>query len=168
VAYHNGEGVPKDKDQTENWLGKASQQGDAIGSFYLGQLYVDKRFLGRPDALSALVAADRFALSAKQGYSVAAFKLGQLYSSRGSPLRRDEPLACMWYLVASSLAEEGAWEVRQPDHAQAMRRELPRRIDQVRKSFGPARYAACEQRAAEWIAAHPPDHQFPLYSLSLW
>ena len=159
ISYIKGEGVRKDKEEAEKWFRKASEQGDAIGSFYLGQFYIEKRFLGHTDSVSVLTGRDRFDLAARQGYPVAAFKLGQLYSSLLSPhpIGKDDRQACTWYLVASHLDRPGPWEERQPGPMQEMRRELPRRIDQVRKSLGAARYAECERAASAWMSAHAAD-----------
>ena len=151
VAYINGEGVRKDRSEAEKWLKQASEKGSALGSFYFGRLY-----LREGGSLAGLVAVDKFRLSSQQGYPVAAFTLGQLHAARFGPqsIGKDDVLACTWYTIASDLDKRRDWGQEQPDDVAKMRRELPTRIERIRKSLGSVRSAECESRAADWIAKH--------------
>jgi uncharacterized protein len=154
VAYYTGEGVKKDKDEAEKWLRKSSEQGYAIGTFYLARWYMDRR-----DPLSHRAAMDKFELAAKQGYPVAAYRLGLL---RGTllaphPIGKDTDASCTWYVIASALDKRGDWAAQQPDDMAEMRKDLPDRIEKSRHGLGAERFAACERRAAEWMAALPAE-----------
>ena len=159
-AYEKGEGVRKDKDEAEKWLKKSSEQGYAIGSFEYGWLYLEKPGPGQLDPLGTLEAVRSLKLSAEQGYPVAAFVLGELFTGRlfRYHVEKDELEACTWYLTASNLDKQGDWGTQVPKPVGRMREDLSGRIDKIRKSLGATRYAECERRASDWMAAHlqPP------------
>jgi hypothetical protein len=160
-AYLHGEGVPKDKREAEKWFKKASEQGDAFGSFHYGWLYLEKPGPGRLDPIATHVGVDSLKLSAGQGYPVAAFVLGEVSSGKLFPyhVETDNLEACTWYVIASSLDKQGHWGGAQPTAIAAMRKDLPGRIDKVRKSLGATEYAECERRASDWMTAHPQRRQ---------
>jgi len=161
LAYYRGTGVTKNKTEAEKWYRKASEQGDAIGSFNLGFLYLERPGPGRTDADATRMAIDSLKLSAEQGNPMAAFVLGEVFSYKMFPyhVTKDDSEACVWYLIASSLDMQSGWEVEQPERAAWLRKDLPGRIDKLRKSLGAARYAECDRRASDWMAAHPQRRQ---------
>ena len=155
-VYENGKGVRKDKDEAAKWYKKASEQGDAEGSFHYGRLYLQKPGPGRTDPVGTRVAVDSLKLSSEQGYPVAAFVLGEVFSYRLFPyhVTKDNLEACTWYVIASNLDKQGQWEMEQPEPIAAMRKDLPGRIDKVRKGLGTTERAECERRASDWMTAH--------------
>ena len=161
LAYLHGEGVPKDKREAEKWFKKSSEQGDAFGSFRYGFLYLEKPGPGRLDPIATRVGVDSLKLSAEQGYPVAAFVLGEVFSGKLFPyhVTKDNPEACMWYVIASSLDRQDPWAEGQPAAVAAMRKDLPGRIAKTRKSLGATEYAECERRASDWTIAHPRQRQ---------
>jgi TPR repeat protein len=162
LAYEKGNGVRKDKDEAAKWLRKASEQGHPIGSFQLGRLHLQKPGPGRTDPLATAVAVDSLKLSAEQGYPVAAFVLGEVFSYRLFPyhVRKDELEACTWYVIASGLDKPGLWDTAQPEAVAALRKDLPGRLDKIRKDIGSTQYAECERQASDWTTAHPrPRHE---------
>lgn len=156
LAYISGEGVRKDKAEAETWLGRSSRQGNAIGSFQLALLNLEKPGPGRLDPLSTGVAIEKFELTAEQGYSLGAFALGEMFAGRLAKyhVNEDRLVACTWYTVASRLAGQGEWERLQPEQVAAMRKDLPGRIDKIRKRLAPSQQAACEDGASHWLAEH--------------
>jgi len=160
-AYLRGEGVPKDKREAEKWFKKASAQGDALGSFRYGFLYLEKPGPGRLDPIATRVGVDSLKLSAEQGYPVAAFVVGEIFSGRMFKyhVETDNLEACTWYVIASSLDKQGRWAESQPEAVAAMRKDLPGRVDKVRKSLEATEYAECERRASDWMTAHPQQRQ---------
>jgi TPR repeat protein len=157
VAYFNGEGVAKDKTEAEKWLKKSSEQGNALGSFHYGLLNLEKPGPGRLDPIATRVGVDSLKLSAEQGHPVAAFVVGEIFSGRMFKyhVETDNLEACTWYVIASGLDKQGRWAESPPETVAAMRRDLPGRIDKVRKSLGGTEYAACERRASDWMVEHP-------------
>jgi TPR repeat protein len=157
IAHLVGEGVHKDKAEAETWLERSSQQGNAIGSFQLALLNLEKPGPGRLDPLSTRVAIEKFALAAEQGYSLGAFALGEVFTGRLAKyhVNEDKLVACKWYTIASRLEGQGDWERLQPEQVAAMRKDLPGRIEKVRKSLGPTQKAECEAGASDWVRGHP-------------
>jgi hypothetical protein len=160
ISYERGEGVRKDKAAAETWYKKASEQGNAIGSFQLGWLYLAKPGPGRTDPLGTLVALKYLKLSAEQGYPVAAFVLGEVFSYKLFPyhVEKDNLEACTWYAVASHLDKQGQWELEQPAPVAQLRKDLPGRMEKIRKGLAGTQQAECDRRASAWITAHAERH----------
>jgi len=158
IVYQLGQGVRKDKAEAERWFKKSSEQGFALGSFHYGLIHFEKALPGMTDPLGTQVGIDSWTLSAEQGYPVAAFALGELYTGRifRYHVSKNELEACSWYTIASHLDKQGEWE---NDAVAAMRKDLPSRIDKIRKNLGPANSAECERRASNWMTAHPQQRQ---------
>ena len=155
VAYLNGQGVRKDKAEAEKWFRKSSDQGFAVASFLYGLINFEKAPPGSTDLISALEGVKSWKLSAKQGYPVAAFALGELNTGRmfRYHVAGDDLEACRWYTIASNLDTQDDWARAQPEAVAAMRRDLPGRINKVRKSLKAAQYAECQRQAAYWMKA---------------
>jgi TPR repeat protein len=156
LAYYNGEGVAKDKAEAETWFKKSSEQGNAVGSFDHGLLNLEKPGPGRLDPVATRAGIESLKLSAEQGYPKAAFVLGEVFAYKLFPyhVSKDYPEACVWYVIASNLDKQEDWAAVQPQAIVSMRKDLPGRIDKVRKSLTATQRADCERRASDWMTAH--------------
>jgi TPR repeat protein len=89
-----GEGVPRDREQAEDWLLRAARHGVVEAYFVLGDLYAGSNL-----AYDAVKSAQWFRKAADEGDTFAQLLLGILYSEgRGVP--QDHVQAYMWVRVA--------------------------------------------------------------------
>ena len=141
--YVDGSGVPKDSVQAAIWCRKAAEQGDAFGQFDLGSAYETGDGVPQDYAL----AASWYLKAANQGYADAQFNLGRHYFL-GSGVRKDYGEAYFWF----SLSAAGT----SYEDAEARRAKAQQSRDLAATKLTKRQLSREQERAAEWVSAHPP------------
>jgi len=140
--YVDGSGVPKDSVQAATWCRKAAEQGDAFGQFDLGSAYETGDGVPQDYAL----AASWYLKAANQGYADAQFNLGRLYFL-GSGVRKDYGEAYFWF----SLSAAGT----SYEDAETRRAKAQQSRDLAAAKLTKRQLSREQERAAEWVSAHP-------------
>ena len=99
VMYYEGEGVPKDYSQAENWYRKAAEQGFAPAQNNLGLMYDNGSYPQVP--IDHSEAEIWYRKAAEQGFAEAQFHLGRLYY-KGNVVPEDYSKAEAWYRKAAA------------------------------------------------------------------
>ncbi len=141
--YVDGSGVPKDSVQAAIWCRKAAEQGDAFAQFDLGSSYATGDGVPQDYAL----AASWYLKAANQGYADAQFNLGRLYFL-GSGVRKDYGEAYFWF----SLSAAGTYY----EDAEARRAKAQQSRDLAATKLTKRQLPREQERATEWVSAHPP------------
>ncbi|MCI0427175.1 MAG: sel1 repeat family protein [Nitrospiraceae bacterium] len=97
LLYANGQGVPKDDTQAQQWYEKAAVQGHANAQVNLGILYD----YGRGVPQDFKMAVKWYRRSANQGNDLAQKKLGMMYEL-GEGVPKDYVQAYMWYKLGAA------------------------------------------------------------------
>ena len=102
LRHLNGQGVPKDENESVRWFRLAADQGDAPAQGNLGYAY----HVGRGVSKDEREAARWYRLAADQGDAAAQGNLGGLYAG-GNGVPKDEREAVRWFRLS---ADQGhAW-----------------------------------------------------------
>jgi TPR repeat protein len=96
--YLNGDGVPRDWDQSAKWYRAAATQGDKLSQFSLGMLLKD----GANGLQKNLTeAAQWFRAAAEQGDATSQVFLADMYAN-GDGVPKDPSEAAKWYIKATA------------------------------------------------------------------
>ena len=140
VAYHNGEGVPKDYAEAMKWCRKAAEQGYASAQNNLGVRYDNGE--GVPEDYAEAVKWYRKA--AEQGHTNAQFDIALAYSNgRGVPA--DDVVAYAWY---SAAAASGHGNARALKYRDRIKRKLTPHQRQKGEAMATKIYERIEKRKA--------------------
>jgi hypothetical protein len=145
VLYEEGRGVPKDYVQAAAWYRKAAEQGETFAQDNLGSAYAS----GRGVPKDYVQAAAWYRKAAEQGETIAQINLGLAYSN-GQGVPRDYSESYFWIDLAAKPASELLPGVGS---------DLAKRLDAIATHLTAAELSRVQERAREWLAAHPTKAQ---------
>lgn len=103
LAYHLGEGVPKDVSVAAKWYLKAAEQGYADAQYYIALCYDEGQ--GVPKDLTE--AAKWFRKAAEQGHAYSQYALALCYE-KGEGVAKNSVEAIKWFLKAAEQGDDAA------------------------------------------------------------
>jgi len=136
--YLTGKGLAQDYARAFEWYKKAAEKGDLAAQLHLAQLYRDGG-KGLPREMAQ--AAEWYRKAAEQGDAGAQATLGTLYSI-GQGVAQNYLEAYYWLYLAA--AAKGPRQEQYAANRQLMGTHITA-----------GEQADAEERAAQWIAAHP-------------
>jgi len=127
--YANGQGLPQDYVQAQQWYEKAAIQGDASAQLNLGVLYENGSGVPKDYQLALFW----FRRSANRGNAMTLTKLGRMYE-QGKGVPQDVVQAQKWYILGAAGGDKLGVELR----------------DALAKRMTPAQIFQAQRRALEW------------------
>jgi TPR repeat protein len=139
AAYAMGQGVEQDYAQAAAWFRKAAEQGYAEAQKGLGRLFAT----GKGVPQDSTEAAQWYRKAAEQGNASAQLNLGALYLN-GEGVPKDYGESYFWIKVAAA---------GKPPEAKS--EEVGLLLDVAASHLTAVALSQAQQRAREWLAAHP-------------
>ena len=137
VRYDNGEGVPEDDAEAENWYRKAAEQGHALAQNNLGFMYSRGEGVPEDDA----EAVRWYRQAAEQGHVSAQYNLGAMYAN-GEGVPEEDIKAYAWISIAAAQGAENAKKAKEILTGEMTRVEIAEAQKLSRKyweAYGPNR-----------------------------